>query len=42
LAKAHARSIMGDLCEPNEDLLEKMVALYLQAQPIGKAIGNRA
>jgi hypothetical protein len=33
---------MGELCEPNDDLLEKKVAPYLQAQPIGRAIGNRA
>jgi hypothetical protein len=32
---------MGDLCEPNDDLLEKMVAPYLRAQPrgLGFAIG---
>jgi D-alanyl-D-alanine-carboxypeptidase/D-alanyl-D-alanine-endopeptidase len=32
---------MGELCEPNDDLLEKMVAPYLQAQPrgLGFAIG---
>jgi serine-type D-Ala-D-Ala carboxypeptidase/endopeptidase len=32
---------MGDLCEPNDDLLAEMVAPYLQAQPrgLGFAIG---